>query len=292
MSDWLDHVPDIDLALALSVVVTGVASLVVGRRGGHYRGLARWGGFWIAAAVALVVMSRAPRWVSFALLASLMFASLRTYFSVAPVRRRDRYAILFSYLLIPFALVPAYVGSSRIFLAAVPVALFLFVPALLSVGPIEKGMLDSMGRTLLGVLFFVFCIAHLGLLTHHPEQGLLELFGILVLASELPQRLTGRFGAEIPSWRKAAGIALSFALAPGLGWLLGPECGLSPEDAAVAGLQVVVAVTLGARVGYALTRDLELSSANLRFGRGASLNYTIPAVYAAPVFYHYLNTFA
>ena len=157
-------------------------------------------------------------------------------------------------MLIPFALVPAYVGSARIFLAAVPVALFLFVPALLSVGPIEKGMLDSMGRTLLGVLFFVFCIAHLGLLTHEPEPGLLELFGILVLASELPQRLTGRFGAEIPAWRKAAGIALSFALAPALGWWLGPECGLSPEDAALAGLQVVVAVTLGARVGYALTQ--------------------------------------
>ena len=51
----------------------------------------------------------------------------------------------------------------------------------------------QLGRVLLGVLSFVFCPAHLALLVHWPQSGLLELYGVLVLSAELPQRLvTGR----------------------------------------------------------------------------------------------------
>ena len=50
------------------------------------------------------------------------------------------------------------------FLAIVPVGLFLLFPVLLSLGSWQDGLLESLGRMLLGVLLFVFCAAHLGLL--------------------------------------------------------------------------------------------------------------------------------
>ena len=81
---------------------------IAGRRGGQFRGLPGWGGSWILFGSALVCLSRFDRWVSFPLLAAMMFAAARSYFSVAPVRARDRYAILASYVSIPLALWPTF----------------------------------------------------------------------------------------------------------------------------------------------------------------------------------------
>lgn len=285
----MDRIPQIDLVLAGAVAVAALAGGIVGRRGGAFRGLARWAGFWAIFAALLIVLSRATRWLSFPLLALFMFGALRAYFSVAPVRPRDRYAVLATYLAIPFALWPAFNPSEAVFLATVPVALFLVIPVFLAYHQTEPGLLDAMGRTLLGVLFFVFCIAHLGLLVHEPQAGLLEMFGVLVLAAELPQRLM-RHSDTLRTF--AFSVVAGLLLAGAAGYLLGPSCQLVEEDAARAGVLVAVAVTLGTRVSVAVMRDLSLSSSSARFGRGASLNYIIPAVYAAPVYFHYLNTFA
>jgi len=290
---FLERIPRLDLVLAAAVGISLLASLMSRRRGGRFREMPGWAGFWTFSAVVLISLSHAPKYLSFPLLAIVMFMALRTYFFLAPVRPRDRYAILASYLAIPFALWPAYVGSQDLFLAVVPVALFLFIPVFLAIGPPESGMLDSMGRTLLGVLLFVFCMAHLGLLSHHELTGVLELFGILVLAAELPQRLAGRFRWGTGWWiRPTVGTPISLFLAIGAGWYLGPWCGLDAGDAGRAGALVFVAVTMGALVNDAVSKDLALTSPSVRRGRGAMLNRLVPAAYAAPVFFHYLVHFA
>jgi len=292
-SELLQRVPQLDLALAAAVGVAGLLSLLSRRRGGRFRELPGWAGFWAFAAVVLISLSLAPKYVSFPILAVMMFAALRTYFFVAPVRPRDRYAILASYLSVPFALWPAFLGSEDLFVAVIPVSLFLVIPVFLAVGPPEQGMLDSMGRTLLGVLLFVFCLAHLGLLAHDERRGVLELYGILVLAAETPQRLAGRFRGGTGWWVKPTiGIPISLLLAVGLGWFLGPWAGLDKEDAARAGLLVVLAVTMGALVNQAVAEDLSLTLPSARRGRGALLDRFMPAAYAAPVYFHYLNYFA
>jgi predicted CDP-diglyceride synthetase/phosphatidate cytidylyltransferase len=289
----LAGIPRLDLALAGSVFVAGLISLEARRRGGRFRELPGWVGVWIVAAALLMSLTHAPRYVSLIILAAVMFAVLRTYFFVAPVRSRDRYAILASYLSIPFSLWPVYLGSTELFLVVVPVTLFLVIPVFLSIGSPEQGLLDSMGRTLLGVLLFVFCLAHLGLLAHNPMKGTLELFGILVLAAELPQRLAGRFRAGTGWWiRPTIGVPISLLLAVAAGWFLGPWSGLDKEDAARAGFLVFGAVTMGAIVTDAVSVDLSLNSLSARRGRGALLNRIVPAVYAAPVYYHYITFFA
>jgi predicted CDP-diglyceride synthetase/phosphatidate cytidylyltransferase len=287
---FLAALPPIVPALAAAVVVAVLAALLTRGRGGRFRGFPGWATFWVVFAVLLVSLSRAPRWLGFLLLAGLMFATLRSYFFIAPVRPADRRAINASYVAIPLVLYPAFIGSTEMFLATVPVLLFLLAPLFVSMGKRSEGLLDSIGRTLLGVLFFIFCTAHLGLLAHH-EPGLLEMWGVLVLGTELAQRLSGRFRPGEGSLRPTFGILLSVLVATGLGFVLGPMCGLSDEDGARAGALVAVAVSLGAVVSDALARDLDLRSSTARLGRGALLDRMIPPVYAAPVFYHYLNQF-
>jgi predicted CDP-diglyceride synthetase/phosphatidate cytidylyltransferase len=300
VEDWVARIKPIDAALVLALSVTVLLALPMARRGGRFRTLPGWVAFCAVFAVLLIGLDHAPPWAGFVLLGGLMFVALRGYFFVAPVRPRDRYAILACYLSIPFALYPAWLGSEATFLATVPIALFLLIPVFLAIGRAEEGMLDSMGRTLLGVLFFVFCTAHLGLLLEvepqaaagAPLDGLPQLFGVLVLAAELPRRLAGNFHSGTGWAQASVAVLLGAAPAGGLGWWLGPMCGLVEEDAARAGGLVALAVTLGALVSSAVAKDLELTTTSALVGRGALLNRVVPAVYAAPVYFHYLNHFA
>ncbi len=279
-------------ALAGALAVVSLAAFATRRRGGRFRALPGWAGLWWLMATVLVLLSRSNRWIAFPLLAFMMFGSLRAYFSVAPVRPRDRYAILVSYLAIPLILWPAFIGAAKLFQAVVPVVLFLVVPVFLVYGTTERGLLGSMGRMLLGVIFFVFCIGHLALFAGPSHRGLLELFGVLVLASELPQRLAGRPQPGTPWFRPLAGIFAGMILATGLGHLLAPLAGLSDYDGVRVGLLVSVAVTLGALVAEAVATDLKMTSSAAVIGRGATMTRMVPAVYAAPVFFHYLANFA
>jgi predicted CDP-diglyceride synthetase/phosphatidate cytidylyltransferase len=251
---WIARVPPIDWALALAVLFALLLSLAYGRRGGRHRLLPGWGLFWVGLAALLVCLSRANYWVSFPVLAVVMFAALRTYFFVVPVRPRDRWAILAAYLSIPFALWPAFRGSTDTFLATVPIVLFLVIPVLLSFGSKQDGL--------------------------------------LVLAAELPQRFIVYVKSE-RSWLKSVlGNLFSLVLAIGTGYWLGPWCGLIEEDAARAGGLVALAVIMGSLVSHAVSEDLAVDPASAGFGRGAMVTRMIPPVYAAPVFFHYLNHFA
>jgi len=292
VKDWIANLPKIEWALAAMLAICALSALLTRRRGGHFRGLPGWVGFWAVFSGVLVSLSRLQPRISLTMLGILMFVGLRSYFFVAPVRPRDRYAVLAAYLAIPVALYSGFTGSQATFLAIVPVGLFLLLPVLLSMGPPQEGLLESMGRMLLGVSFFVFSAAHLGLFVRREQPDLLELFGVLVLAAELPARLTGRFRLGGGRARTAIGVASGAVLAVAAGYWAGPWCGLAPEDAARAGLLVAVAVTLGAWVSEAIMRDLSPASSAGRTGRWALLDRTIPAVYAAPVYFHYLNLFA
>jgi predicted CDP-diglyceride synthetase/phosphatidate cytidylyltransferase len=289
----MDRVPPIDTALAVALVVAAAVAFGVRRRGGRFRRLLGWVGFSLALAVVLVSLERASPWVAAPLLGALMFASLRSWFFVTPVRPADRSAILASYAAIPLALYPGFVGSSDTYLAVVPAVAFLFFPFLLALGRDKTGWLDALGRVLLGVLVFVFCASHLALLVHGPASGgLPELFGLFVIATELPARLAGRFGRGSGWLRPGAGVAVGVVLAAALGFLCGPWCGLGEEDAARAGMLVAAAVTMGGLVHDAALGDLGAGRAGARIHGAELLDRAIPALYAAPFFFHYLDHFA
>lgn len=289
----------LDAVLALAVAIAALAAVSTARRGGRFRGLPGWAGFQAFFAALLIALDRGPGWISYPFLGLLMFFTIRDHFFVAPVRMRDRYAVLAAYLAIPFALSTAWFGTTETFLATVPTSLFLFIPVFLALGKPQEGMLDSMGRTLLGVMIFVFCAAHLALLPQLPaaappdgSHGLPQFLGVLILLAELPRRIAGDFAPEKSWMPPTIGVLVSVPLVIAAGFWLGPECGLGQEDAARAGFLVLVAVTMGARVAVAVAVDLALRASSTLVGRGGTLSRVVPAVYAIPVYFHYLNHFA
>jgi len=274
--------------LALTVVVCAALALPLARRGGRYRALPGWVAFSVSFAVLLFALTRIPLAAGLVLLGAVMFGALREYFFVAPVRPRDRRAILVCYLTIPVVLVPVYFGSYGAFLAGVLLSLLLVQPTALSLGTPAPGLLDALGRVLLGLLVFVFCAAHLGWMARWGS-GRLELFGVLVLASELPQRLLGRVRSGEPKARPLMGVLLSAVLSCGLAAWLTPGLGISARDGIALGALVAASVTAGRAVTEAVSQDLSMGPASAWVGRGALLDRTMSAVYAAPLFFHYVN---
>jgi predicted CDP-diglyceride synthetase/phosphatidate cytidylyltransferase len=283
-------VRDMGWVLALAVLTCAAVALPLASRGGRYRALPGWVAFWVFFAGLLFGLSRAPLAVGLPVLGAVMFAALREYFFVAPVRPRDRWAILVCYLTIPAVLVPVYLESYGAFLAGVLLSLLLVQPTALSLGTPRPGLLDALGRVLLGLLVFVFCAAHLGWMAPWGG-GRLELFGVLVLASELPQRIAGRLRPGEVMVRPLAGILLGGAAACGLAVWLGPALGIDASHGIVLGVLVAGSVTAGRTVTEAVSQDLAMAPASSRVGRGALLDRTMPAVYAAPLFFHYLQHF-
>jgi phosphatidate cytidylyltransferase len=217
-----------------------------------------------------------------------MFAALRQYFTLTPLRPQDRWAIVVAFVSIPLALWPTWSGSFGLLSAATVIGLFLLIPVLLSIAPRQPGLLDALGRVLLGVLVFVFCAAHFGLMTHLPG-GSLELFGITALLADLPPRLSGRIRPGGERVRPFLGVVASVAVAAVVGAALAPLASTASLHGGVAGGLVALAMAGGSLVSDAVAQDLLRTQSDALLGRAAFLDRTLPAIYAAPIFYHYLR---
>jgi predicted CDP-diglyceride synthetase/phosphatidate cytidylyltransferase len=182
------------------------------------------------------------------------------------------------------------IDDYRLFNAMTVAGLLFILAALLAIAPRQSGLLDSMGRVLLGALVFVYGASHLGLLAHQ-SRGRLELYGILVLIAELAQRVVGRPHPGVSVPRRAAGLALSFGLTIGAGTWLGTLAEITRGQGALAAALIVAAVSAGAIVADAVAEDLALPAASFRVGRGAFLDRAMPAIFPAAVYYHYLAFF-
>jgi phosphatidate cytidylyltransferase len=282
-------IPTLTLFLGCSLAVVALGSFAAAPRGGRFRGLPGWAGFWTFLAPLLVVLARGPRAVAFLLLGLLMFAALREYFFLAPLRPRDRWAILAAYLAIPLTLWPAWADAPGLYLSVVPLGLFVFFPLIVALRSPAAGWFESLGRLLVGITAFEYAAGHLGLMGPTFGAGRLEFFGVLVLAAEFPQRLAGRLRpGEVP-WRPVTGWVAGSALAAAAGAFLGPLCGLSGREGALAGWILATGAAAGAMVAEAVAQDLNLGAPASRLGRGAFLDRALPAVFAAPVFFHFVR---
>jgi phosphatidate cytidylyltransferase len=284
-------VPKLVVIFVAALVVVAPFAVLAGRRGGRYRALPGWIAAWAQFAVLIVALSRLAPMISFPFLGLVMFVALKQYFTLTPLRPQDRWAILIAYLSIPLALWPTWAGSFGLLSAATVIGLFLLIPVLLSVVPRQPGLLDALGRLLLGVLVFVFCAAHFGLMTRLPA-GSLELFGVTALLADLPQRLTGRIRPGDERVRPFVGVVASVAIASATGALLAPLAATAPLHGGVAGALVALAMAGGSLVSDAVAQDLLRTQSDAMLGRAAFLDRTLPAIYAAPIFYHYLRAVA
>lgn len=284
-------IPKLVVILAATLALLAPFALLAGRRGGRYRAFPGWIAAWAQFAVLIVVLGHLPQKISFPLLGLVMFAALRQYFTLTPLRPQDRWAIVAAFVSIPLALWPTWAGSFGLLSAATVIGLFLLIPVLLSIAPRQPGLLDALGRVLLGVLVFVFCAAHFGLMTRLSE-GSLELFGITALLADLPQRLTGRLRPGGERVRPFLGVIASVAVAAVVGAALAPLAATASLHGGVAGSLVALAMAGGSLVSDAVGQDLLRTQSDALLGRAAFLDRTLPAIYAAPIFYHYLRAVA
>ena len=278
--------PSILIVLAAALLAAAIVALAVARRGGRFRGFPGWSGFQAFFVPLLVLIARGDRRWSLTVLGLFMFVGLREYFFLAPLRPKDRWALLFAYCSIPLVLWPELGGRTSVFLVGAPVVLFLCLPALLAVGAPLAGTFEAMGRLFTGLLAFVFCAGHLGLMATPEAQGTIELYGLLVLVAELPQRLAGRVRTGEGVLRAWTGIALGAAIAAWAGALAGPLAGVASRQGATLGLVVAAGTAAGAFIAEASAQELNLGAPAARVGRGALLDRTMPALLAAPLFFH------
>jgi predicted CDP-diglyceride synthetase/phosphatidate cytidylyltransferase len=112
------------------------------------------------------------------------------------------------------------------------------------------------------------------------------------LLADLPQRLTGRIRPGEERARPFVGAAASVVIAAGVGAVLAPLAATASLHGAIAGALVALTMAGGSLVSDAVAHDLLRTQSDAMHGRAAFLDRTLPAIYAAPIFYHYLRAVA
>src|ERR1700761_9117971 len=81
------------------------------------------------------------RVVSTVFLGLTAFLALKEYLSLIPTRRADRSVLLWAYLAIPVQFYFAHIQDFGFFMVFIPVWMFLFIPARITLGGVTQGFL-------------------------------------------------------------------------------------------------------------------------------------------------------
>jgi len=244
------------------------------------------------------------RVVSTVFLALMSFLALKEYLSLIPTRRVDRELLLWAYLTIPVQFYLAHIGSFGLFMVFIPVWMFLFLPARITLAGNTQGFLTAVGTLSWGLMITVFSLSHTALLLSfgiglgHAAGPLLFLVA-LTQFNDVAQFTWGKlFGRHkiIPkvspkkTWEGfLGGLVTTAAVAAIVGPYLTP---MNSLWSAGAGAIIAVAGYLGDVTISACKRDLGVKdSGTLIPGHGGILDRVDSLIYSAPVFYHFLHYF-
>jgi phosphatidate cytidylyltransferase len=244
------------------------------------------------------------RVVSTVFLALMTFLALKEYLSLVPTRRVDRSVLLWIYLAIPPQFYFAHIQDFGFFMTWIPVWMFLFIPARITLGGVTDGFLRAVGLLSWGLMMTVFALSHTAMLlafgvSRGYGAGPLLFLVALTQFNDVAQFTWGKlFGRHkiLPSvspkktWE---GFLGGFFTTVAVAGLVGPY--LTPMDAhwsLLAGAIIAVAGFIGDVTLSATKRDLGVKDAsNLIPGHGGILDRVDSLIYAAPVFFHFINYF-
>lgn len=244
------------------------------------------------------------RVVSTVFLALMSFLALKEYLSLIPTRRVDREILLWAYLAIPIQFYFAHVGSFGLFMVFIPVWMFLFLPARITLAGNTEGFLTAVGTLSWGLMITVFSLSHTALLLSFGI-GLGQAAGPLLFLVALTQfndvaqftfgKLFGRHKIipKVSPKKTWEGFLGGLVATTCVAALVGPF--LTPMDAewsAGAGVIIAIAGYLGDITISACKRDLGVKDAGTMIpGHGGILDRVDSLIYSAPVFYHFLHYF-
>jgi phosphatidate cytidylyltransferase len=242
--------------------------------------------------------------VSTIFLGFVSFLALKEYFSLIPTRRVDRTVLIWAYLAVPVQYALAHNGLYGLAMVFIPVWMFLWLPARITLKGETEGFLRAVGTLSWGLMICVFSLSHTALLlkfgaNHGLGAGALLFLVALTQFNDVAQFTCGKlFGRHkiIPkvspkkTWEGFLGGLMLSTIAAAV---FGPD--LTPMDwmwSALAGFLIALVGYLGDVTISAMKRDLHVKDAsNLIPGHGGILDRVDSLIYAAPVFFHFLNYF-
>lgn len=258
--------------------------------------------WWMITVFTIAILT--DRVLSTVFLGLVSFLALKEYLSLIPTRRVDRSILLWAYLAIPVQFYFAHIGRFGLFMTFIPVWMFLFLPARITLGGHTEGFLRAVGLLSWGLMITVFSLSHTALLLSYGAvrgygAGALLFLVALTQFNDVAQFTFGRlFGTHkiIPAvsskktWEGFLGGLVTTACVAAV---VGPY--LTPMPAAwsaAAGVLIAASGFLGDVTMSSFKRDMGVKDAsNLIPGHGGILDRVDSLIYSAPVFFHFLNFF-
>ena len=239
-------------------------------------------------------------------LAFLSFALLREMYPLLNLDQRERNVALLCYAVIPVQYALAYHGMTTLFLAFIPVFMFVAIPFMLVIRGETKGIVRSISLMPYSLVAWVYGMSHLVMLFNLPElpgftagpQGLLLYFIFLVGINDVLQFAWGKIigqRAVLPNvspnktWEGLVGGVLSVTLIAVALRFLTP---LEAWEAAFTGFCVALAGFMGDAIASGIKRDLGIkNSGNAIPGHGGYLDRLDGFATAAAPFFHLIYFF-
>lgn len=258
--------------------------------------------WWMITVFSFAVLT--TRVVSTIFLGFVAFLALKEYISLIPTRRVDRANLIWLYLAIPVQFYLAHEGMFGLSMVFIPVWMFLFLPARITIAGHTEGFLRAVGTLSWGLMITVFALSHTALIlkfgvNHGIGAGALLFLVALTQFNDVAQFTTGKlFGRHkiLPrvspkkTWEGfLGGLVFTTAAAAFAGPQLTP---MTMHWSAVAGFIIAISGFLGDVTISACKRDLGVKDASqLIPGHGGILDRVDSLIYSAPVFFHFLNYF-
>ena len=258
--------------------------------------------WWMITVFSIAILT--DRVVSSIFLGFISFLALKEYLSLIPTRRVDRSILLWAYLAIPIQYYFAHIGRFGLFMTFIPVWMFLFLPARITLGGHTEGFLRAVGLLSWGLMITVFSLSHTALLlsygtVHGHGAGALLFLVALTQFNDVAQFTFGNlFGTHkiTPSvspkktWEGFIGGLVATAC---VAMVVGPYLTPMPMAwSAAAGAIIAAAGFLGDVTMSSFKRDMGVKDASqLIPGHGGILDRVDSLIYSAPVFFHFLNFF-
>jgi phosphatidate cytidylyltransferase len=264
---------------------------------------ARLKAWWIMIAV-IAAATWAGAWGVIGLFALVSFQCLREYVSLAPTRKGDHRALIWSfYVFLPLQYYLIAAGWYGLFSILIPVYAFLLLPISASLGADTARFLERSAKIQWGLMICAYCLSHVpALLTleipgYEGRNLLLVVFLLLtVQSSDVFQYIWGKLlgrhalSKQISPSKTVEGLVGGVLSATVMGaalWWITP---FSPVEAAFVALVINTLGFFGGFVLSAIKRDRGVKDwGHLIEGHGGMLDRVDSLAFSAPVFFHLLR---
>lgn len=264
---------------------------------------ARLKAWWIMIAV-IAAATWTGAWAVIGLFALVSFQCLREYVSLAPTRKGDHRALIWSfYVFLPLQYYLIAAGWYGLFSILIPVYAFLLLPISASLGADTTRFLERSAKIQWGLMICVYCLSHVpALLTleipGYEERNLLLVVFLLltVQSSDVFQYIWGKLlgrhalSKQISPSKTVEGLVGGVLSATAMGaalWWITP---FSPVEAAFVALVINTLGFFGGFVLSAIKRDRGVKDwGHLIEGHGGMLDRVDSLAFSAPVFFHLLR---